>query len=1172
MFLKALTLKGFKSFAEATTIEFEPGVTVVVGPNGSGKSNVVDAVAWVMGAQGPKTVRSSRMDDVIFAGSSSRPALGRAEVSLVIDNSAGRLPIGLSEVTITRTLFRSGDSEYAINGAACRLLDVQELLSDSGVGRQQHLIVGQGQLDGVLSARPEDRRLMVEEAAGVLKYRRRREKAERRLEATEGNLLRLQDLLREVRRQLRPLERQADAARRHSGLEAELRGLRLYLAGRELEALRRRTEASRELRQQLAEEEAGIRRRLASLDSSVLALEHDLGDMRSAEESALLARIGRLSERAKGLRAVLAERERSLQEARRAVVDKDVVASLVAEEEELRAELAAVDDEGATLGEEESALRQLEAAARSEIDSLGWAGAGGAQGDVAGITSAVQVRSRIALLRHGLERDRAEEARLLRQAGQLEDRGMKLGEERVEIEHELREARASLPQLRERVELGSRRATAATDAARAAAAEARNREEAQHRAEARWEALASAGDPDRELAAAGRTEEAEGILGVLEDLVEVDGGFELAFEAAVQGRLRALVAQDSRSARDLLSLLLDSGTARGVLVVPSATSSGFLAGVRTKDEDRGAPAAGADPLRPRIRAASAPVASLLDELLAGVAVVRGGWEAALELHLRHPDLVAVTIDGARFARDGWHSLGGGSKARLAEVRRAELDAAEARSKSDLAARASEVARGEEEAARQELAAANRALENHRAQIAAAERALARLEDALGDDSSELQRVWDDLALLRARISDDASALEDLERALPGLESEEAEQATARREARARLDERLRRASQARSELAGRAARLEERRFLAARRLDEIARRLGASGAGGGPGGQRRAQLEDMSSAVERLSVLVDRRLAWLDEALARAEAESRHRHEELSTRSRQLEGLRSERAQAEHRLAQVRERSQRAEIEAAELHLRDEAAIETVRRDLEAEPEEAMSAPLPELPEGALPATRARELEQELRAMGPVNPLAVEELGALVERHDLIESQLEDVRSARRELSKIIRAIDAEIVDVFAAAYADVADHFAALFSTLFPGGSGQLRLADPSDLLETGIEIEARPAGRNVRKLSLLSGGERSLVALAFLFAIFRSRPSPFYVMDEVEAALDDVNLHRFLELVNEFRDEAQLIVVSHQKRTMEAADALVGVTMQAGGTSRILSERAVPAVRQPA
>ncbi|HEY1116309.1 MAG TPA: AAA family ATPase, partial [Acidimicrobiales bacterium] len=276
-----------------------------------------------------------------------------------------------------------------------------------------------------------------------------------------------------------------------------------------------------------------------------------------------------------------------------------------------------------------------------------------------------------------------------------------------------------------------------------------------------------------------------------------------------------------------------------------------------------------------------------------------------------------------------------------------------------------------------------------------------------------------------------------------------------------------------------------------------------------------------------------------------------------------LDGLRRERVQVERDLNEARERMQRADLELNEINLRIETAVETMRRDLDVDPETAIAAACPELAENVAPAARARELERELRLMGPINPLALEEHQALQERHEFLQGQLDDVKASRRELSKVIKAVDEEIVNVFAAAFADVSQNFTQLFTTLFPGGTGSIKLTDPDDLLETGIEVEAKPSGKNVRKLSLLSGGERSLTALAFLFAVFRSRPSPFYVMDEVEAALDDVNLHRFLELVAEFRREAQLVIVSHQKRTMEAADILYGVTMSPGGSSKVVSER---------
>src|SRR5687768_5140088 len=435
MFLKTLTLKGFKSFADTTTLEFEPGITVVVGPNGSGKSNIVDAVAWVLGAQGPRTVRSQKMEDVIFAGSAKRPALGRAEVSLTIDNSAGLLPIEFSEVTVTRTLFRSGDSEYSLNGVPCRLLDIQELLSDTGVGRQQHVIVSQGQLAQILDSRPEDRRLVIEEAAGVLKHRRRREKAQRRLEATEGNLLRLQDLLREVRRQLRPLERQADAARRHGSLVEELQGIRLFLAGREIGALQGRLDAVARTKVDLDRADGELRAALARLDTDVSVAEAAVNAQRGDDLGDSLLRYEGLRERARGLAAVLAERRRSVDRELAAAVDEGVVASLEAEANRLASQLQEVEGEAAAVlpqADELAAAESTLAAERAAFEAE-WG-----DGSAPPVTSeAAEVRGELSALRSTAARGRSEveraEARLSALAERAERLDTEIGQRRADV-------------------------------------------------------------------------------------------------------------------------------------------------------------------------------------------------------------------------------------------------------------------------------------------------------------------------------------------------------------------------------------------------------------------------------------------------------------------------------------------------------------------------------------------------------------------------------------------------------------------------------------------------------------------------------------------------------------------------------------------------------------------
>jgi chromosome segregation protein len=420
--------------------------------------------------------------------------------------------------------------------------------------------------------------------------------------------------------------------------------------------------------------------------------------------------------------------------------------------------------------------------------------------------------------------------------------------------------------------------------------------------------------------------------------------------------------------------------------------------------------------------------------------------------------------------------------------------------------------------------------------------------------------------LEQRMADDAGRVAALMALLPALEAEEMagrERAVAQQAARRRLDERAQALRASRANLDVRASTIDERRRLLQRRSAEVESRLSAHRADRATAGERRVAMAQQGAALERLSAVVAERVAVLEAKVAELRALRQRQIGLVHDVAQRLDGQRRERTEAERDLTAVRERARRAELDEAEIRLRLETATETLRRDFECDPETARAAECPELAPGTSPEQRVRELERDLRLMGPINPLAVEEFAALQERHAFLEGQLEDVKAGRRDLAKVIRAIDAEIIDVFSAAYADVADNFSNLFATLFPGGTGRLRLSDPDNLLETGIEVEARPSGKNVKRLSLLSGGERSLVAMAFLFAVFRSRPSPFYLMDEVEAALDDVNLHRFLDLIREFRAEAQLVIVSHQKRTMEAADCLYGVTMQTAGASRVVSER---------
>jgi chromosome segregation protein len=1152
VFLKSLTLKGFKSFADKTTLEFEPGVCVVVGPNGSGKSNIVDSVAWVLGAQGARALRGGKMDDVIFAGTSDRPALGRAEVSLTIDNTAGLLPIEFSEVTITRMLFRTGDSEYMINGAPCRLLDIQDLLSDTGIGRQQHVIVGQGQLDAVLNARPEDRRAIIEEAAGILKFRKRKEKAQRRLEATEGNLLRLTDLLREVRRQLRPLERQADAARRHDGLVAELRAIRLHLAGRDIAQLRTRGERRTEARRDLAQREQDVRVRLHGLDAQVLDAERALAIPGDDDVADLLARTEALRERARGLTNLIAERRRSFDRELAAVADEGVVESLVAEAATLRTQLLTVDADMERLTHARDEVVSAEAHVRDLERALDQPDA------TARFRDAQRTLRQLDDRRRGLARDLAgtrerlaavthEQAALEPRAGEADAAERAVAELRAEVDASAFVAPDMTPTARAR--------RAAEEALHDADAEFHAAESESSRCRARAETLAMAVAAAHAAAGSDTITGIEGVVGPLIDHLTIEAGAELAVAAALSEALHAIVVDGHASARVVIDQL-KRADAGALLLVAALGSNGAQTTLSVP---------GTRPLASCVRGSRPGLDDVLARLLSRFVLVDGDWRGALDVALADPGVVAVTRAGDRFGGPGPWRAGPPSSSAVTPGAVAEAEA-EAGAADEACSRAARRV----EQARQSLADARRA------ELRATEqdRERRRQLDQLVARATELRRAVEvDGASLAERFATLERQGAELDReleAIPQLEADArarlAEAERAHEEAQTRstdVDRARAHALGLRRDLDVKTAAVEERRALLTARLTEIDGRLAARPDEEAKARARRSQLDAKRVAIDEIAERLSTR-AYTVEALAdRLRERRREQSEAARAAGRRLDALRSERAEAEQQQSDLREQANKLEIEEAEIRLRLEQAVDNIRHEFDCEPDAAVASPAPDVPDGMTLPGRARELERELRLMGPINPLALSEYEALLERHEFLQSQLDDVKNTRRELTRVIKAVDEEIVRVFETAFADVARHFAELFAMLFPGGSGRLVLTQPENLLDTGIEMEARPSGKTVRRLSLLSGGERSLTALAYLFAVFRARPSPFYLMDEVEAALDDVNLHRFLDLLHEFRSEAQLLIVSHQKRTMEAADVLYGVSMPPGGSSRVVSQR---------
>lgn len=1181
MYLKTLTLKGFKSFASATTMRLEPGITCVVGPNGSGKSNVVDALAWVMGEQGAKSLRGGKMEDVIFAGTAGRPPLGRAEVSLTIDNTDGALPIDYTEVTITRTMFRGGGSEYAINGTGCRLLDVQELLSDSGLGREMHVIVGQGQLDTVLRATPEERRGFIEEAAGVLKHRRRKEKALRKLETMEANLTRVQDLTGEIRRQLGPLGRQAEAARRAAVIQADARDSRLRLLADDLVQL------TGVLEQEVADETALIERRTA-VEDALADVRQRLTDVdRRATDAApeltrahdRFVRLQSLRDRMESTGSVAAERVRLLSQDEehestsgrdpdelRAQAEKarEAEAALLAEVAETTAELA-------TAVAAREGAEQAFAAEQSRLSRLARAAADRREG-------LAKLAGQVGARRSRIEAGEAEVGRLREIVAAARTRAAEAEQEFSRLEGGVaveEEGEEGLDHTHEKA--AARLAAAETEVERLVAEE-REAERLRSSSAARLEALELSlrrKDGAATLLAAG---DDHGVSGTVASLLTVSGGHEAAVAAALGWASEALaVPSADHAARAISSLRADDGGRAALLVGDTATPS-----------DPGTwPALDGDAVWARdVVRAPDDVRPAVEQLLDRVALVPTAAHA-VALVARREGVTAVTADGDVFG-PGW-ARGGSSagesllelEAAVAETRTA-LEAATSRA--ERARFALGTARDTARAAEVEVEAALEALHESDARMAAVAERLGSLGAAVRSASAEADRTERAVADAHRTLETDRTELEALQARLT-----EAEQAPAGEAAEPDHDERDRlelaasRARTAETELRLTLRTREERARALKGRADSLegaARNEIAARERLRERRERRRREATVAEAVRAAAVYaVDRVAAALAVATATRDAADAER----VRRDREASVLREELTRVQDELRDLTDTAHRDEMARARQVARIEAlqakAVEELGIDPEVLVEEFgphqlvphVAAPGEDPAEAPEPAPyvreeqekRLRRAERGLSQLGRVNPLALEEFAALEERHTFLTTQLEDLKRSKRDLLDIVKEVDERVEEVFTQAFHDTEAQFERVFSRLFPGGEGRLVLTDPGNMLTTGIEVEARPPGKKVKRLSLLSGGERSLVAVALLVAIFKARPSPFYIMDEVEAALDDTNLGRLITLFEELRDSSQLIVITHQKRTMEVADALYGVSMRGDGVTTVVSQR---------
>ncbi|MFF9844205.1 AAA family ATPase [Streptomyces sp. NPDC013740] len=1278
MHLKALTLRGFKSFASATTLRFEPGITCVVGPNGSGKSNVVDALSWVMGEQGAKSLRGGKMEDVIFAGTTGRPPLGRAEVSLTIDNSDGALPIDYAEVTITRIMFRGGSSEYQINGDTCRLLDIQDLLSDSGIGREMHVIVGQGQLDSVLHADPMGRRAFIEEAAGVLKHRKRKEKALRKLDAMQANLARVQDLTDELRRQLKPLGRQAAVARRAAVIQADLRDARLRLLSDDLvrlkEALKaevadeaallaRKESTEAELRTALAREaglEDEVRRlapRLQSAQQSWYELSQlaervrgtvSLADARVKSATALPPeeRRGRdpedLEREAARVREQEAELAAALEAAERALEDTvahraELERALAVEERRLKDVARAIADrrEGlARLHGQVNAARSRAASAQAEIDRLAAARDEAQERAVAAQEEYEQLKAEV----DGLD------------AGDTE-----LGERHEAARAELAEAESALTAARE--------AAGGAERARAAAG-------------ARHDALALGlrrKDGTGALLTAGLT----GLLGPAAELLTVTPGYEIPVAAALGAAADALAVTDPTTAAEALRLLRKQDAGRASLLLaggpeepgedrepaagwgvpstdpprPADTEGARPAGTDAPVGDgRGPAEAGSDaaagavaagpagaapvpggpaapvgdgrgPAEPGNEAGADAVAALrhgpgggsavslplpvpasrlvsgpgelmgaVRRLLKGVVVV-DGLDQAVALVRARPELTAVTAEGdllgAHFAQGG--AAGAPS---LLEVQ-ASVDEAAAEL-AELDVRCAELATAQEaavgrrrEAARlvEELGERRRAADREKSAVA---QQLGRLAGQARGAAGEAERAAAAAARAEEALKKALVEAEELtERLLVVEETPADEEPDSATRDRLAIDGSNARQTEMEARLQVRTH--EERVKGLAGRADSLDRAARAEREARARAEQRRARLRHeaevaaaVASGARQLLAHVEVSLVRAEQERARADAAKRSREEDLVAardRGRALKAELDKLTDSVHR-GEVLGAEKRLRIEQLETRSLEELGVEPTvlieeygphqpvppsppaeGEELPADPEDPRNQPRPFV--RSEQEKRLKAAERAYQQLGKVNPLALEEFAALEERHQFLSEQLEDLKKTRADLLQVVKEVDLRVEQVFTEAYRDTAREFEGVFSRLFPGGEGRLVLTDPENMLTTGVDVEARPPGKKVKRLSLLSGGERSLTAVALLVSIFKARPSPFYVMDEVEAALDDTNLQRLIRIMQELQESSQLIVITHQKRTMEVADALYGVSMQGDGVSKVISQR---------
>ena len=1166
-----MTLKGFKSFASATTLRLEPGITCVVGPNGSGKSNVVDALTWVMGEQGAKSLRGGKMEDVIFAGTSGRAPLGRAEVSLTIDNSDGALPIEFSEVTISRILFRNGQSEYQINGEASRLLDIQELLSDSGIGREMHVIVGQGQLDAILMATPEDRRGFIEEAAGVLKHRKRKEKALRKLDSMQANLARVQDLTVELRRQLRPLGKQAEVAKKAATIQADLRDAKLRLLADDFISL------SRTLDAEVADETA-LRARRSEVETelnSVRRQEESL-DAQSAIESPLLIQaqenfyaLSGLREKFRGTQSLAQERSRFLaeeaQEARDAGRDPQALEReallLRTEEEELR---KSVESARSLLQSSTQQLAADEIALKSEEDKIAATlraiadqreGTARQEGHIkslaARLDAIAEEISRLIKARDGAQ-ERVDSAAREYSTLEMEIAGADAGEQGLDslFETAKRELEAAKKKLSDLVDLE------------------RNTEREKNAIESKLDVMRITSSSRDGGAALVNNSRGINILGSIASLIRIDSGWEAATASALGSLADAIVVRDLNSAVTALRTLRSENLGQADVLILDREN---VAAVSLPQ--------GLTPLLQHLH--SSEINDLLTSLLSTTVVAQDPASAA-DILRSHPHLTVVTRDGdlltSKRVRGGSQSssslieitalmeeLAGKLETLSHECNRLTFEISTASTEVESKQSAFDLALSQLNESDARIAAITEALAVSGQHMKSAGAEVERLNSAINEATAAKSRDENELKVASEQLQQHGDIQEPDHQIAQTLRQKVSAARTAEVEARLAV-----RTSEERVDsLAARAQALEDGARAEREASERAISRRGARARGA-------LISQAIAEAAYEALIHIERSIAKASAERARLEASRSDREGQTLTvraRNRELTLELDQLTSSVHR-DEIARAEQRMRIQVLESKAVEELGIDVTTLVNEYGPDKDVPTFI-ETESGEIVATemvpyrrdqqekRLAATERSLTLLGKINPLALEEYSALEERLKFLAEQLEDLKNTKKDLLDIIKEVDERVQQIFMEAYEETARHFAEIFPRLFPGGDGRLILTNPDDLLNTGVDVEARPPGKRIKRLSLLSGGEKSLTAVAMLIAIFKARPSPFYVLDEVEAALDDVNLGRLLGVLEELRASSQLIIITHQKRTMEIADALYGVTMRGDGVTEVISQR---------